>query len=119
MALLVALSMGAIALASGRAVLSGTSQVTPPAKSLVMDVVDAWQGALIGGAKVQLLDKKGKVQFEGVSNERGRIEASGVPPGPYTLVITARGCNRFERKHFVVPTQRTFEADVTPSRDDD
>jgi hypothetical protein len=88
-------------------------------KSLALDVVDAWHGGLIGGAKVQLIDKAGKMQFEGVTDKNGRLEAGGVAPGRYTLVITARGCNRYERKDFAIPTQGVFEADVTPSQDDD
>jgi Carboxypeptidase regulatory-like domain len=104
--LLASLMLGPIAVAAGP-------------NSFMVDVVDAWHGGLIVGAKVQLLDARGKVQFEGVTDKQGHSEASAVASGRYTLVITARGCRRFERKNFAVPTQGTFEADVTPDGDDD
>ena len=118
-ALVVALAAGPVALASGPPAFPTTGQTTSPPKSLVLVVVDAWHGALIGDAKVQLLDRTGKVQFEGVTDAHGRIEASGIPPGRYTLVITARGCDRFERKNFAIPVRGTFEANVQPSGDDE
>ena len=84
-----------------------------------MDVVDAWHGALIGGANVQLLDKRGEVKFEGLTNAHGRLQAAGIRPGRYTLVIKARACKRFERRNFAIPVRGIFEADLTPNQDDD
>ena len=113
-AALLAITLGMVA-ALSVSLANASQQVGVPAKSPVVEVVDrrAW---VVPGAKVQLLGKKKKVQFEGVTNDDGRIEVIGIAPGKYTLHVSALGFDPFVRKHVTIPAPGIFEVQLSCCR---
>src|SRR5262249_10881403 len=68
-------------------------------------------GAIIVGAKVSLDDGQGRIQAV-VSDEAGRYRFEAVPPGRYTLIVSAQGFADFSEP-IDLTTRRTVPLNVT------
>ena len=71
-------------------------------------------GAAVGNASVQLTNLDAKVQRDTTSDSQGDYHFQFLPPGPYTLTISAAGFSRFERKglQLLVNTPATVNAQL-------
>jgi len=70
------------------------------------------QGAVLGGAKVTLIDQATNLTRSTLANSAGEYNFSLVTPSTYMLVSEAPGFKKFERQGIVVATQQMVTLDV-------
>ncbi len=72
------------------------AQTTPAAAGVAGTVIDQ-SGAIFPGAVVAITDANGKTQNT-TANERGEYSFADLPPGSYTVSVSAEGFKKFESK---------------------
>src|SRR5215471_11186221 len=78
----------------------------------VRGVIQDPGGAVVGGAKVSLVNQATNVARTVLSNAQGEYVFSALEPASYDLQVEAAGFKRFERKDVVVGTQEFLTLDV-------
>ncbi len=71
------------------------------------------QGAMIGDAKVTLIDEATNLSRSTISNSTGEFTFASVTPSTYTLSAESPGFKKFERRSIVVATQQFVTLDVS------
>jgi hypothetical protein len=69
-------------------------------------------GAAVPGAEVNLTHQDGTEMHTMVSEEDGEFTFTKIPPGPYLVVVNARGFAPFVSEEFVVAVQQVFEVPI-------
>ena len=69
-------------------------------------------GAAVPGAVVNLTHQDGTEMHTMVSEEDGEFTFTKIPPGPYLVVVNARGFAPFVSEEFVVAVQQAFEVPI-------
>jgi hypothetical protein len=86
-------------------------QQTPPAESsanIAGTVLDA-SGAGVPGAEVSLADGDGTQLRTMASEANGEFNFTKIPPGPYVVIVNAKGFALFTSAEFVVTVQQAYE----------
>ena len=90
---------------------------TPPAEgaaNVTGTVLDA-SGAGVPGAEVSLAHGDGTPLRTMASEANGEFNFTKIPPGPYVVIVNAKGFALFTSAEFVVTVQQAYEADVSLS----
>ena len=87
-----------ISLAEGSASVAGT----------VLDI----SGAAVPGAEVSLSHQDGTELHTMVSGEDGEFNFTKIPPGPYLVVVNAKGFAPFVSEEFTVAVQQAYEVPI-------
>jgi Carboxypeptidase regulatory-like domain len=74
-------------------------------------VLDA-SGAAVAGAEVSLTEEDGTELRTTVSEAGGEFNFTKIPPGPYLVVVTAKGFAPFTSEEFVVAGNQAYEVPV-------
>jgi hypothetical protein len=69
-------------------------------------------GAAVPGAEVNLTHQDGTEMHTMVSEEDGEFTFTKIPPGPYLVVVNAKGFAPFVSEEFVVAVQQVFEVPI-------
>jgi hypothetical protein len=69
-------------------------------------------GAAVPGAEVNLTHQDGSEMHTIVSEEDGEFTFTKIPPGPYLVVVNAKGFAPFVSEEFVVAVQQVFEVPI-------
>ncbi len=88
--------------------------VTPLAEesaSIAGTVLDV-SGAAVPGAEVSLTHEDGTELRTMVSEANGEFSFTKIPPGPYLVVVTAKGFAPFTSEEFVVAVQQAYEVPI-------
>src|SRR5260370_21539973 len=93
--------------------LSGSALAQTSTTSLQGTVTDP-SGAAVAAATVDLLNVDSKAQRDATTDGQGEYRFQFLPPGTYTLTVTATGFSRFERKdlQLLVNTPATANAQL-------
>jgi hypothetical protein len=70
-------------------------------------------GAVVAGAKVQVLNTATNAAAALVTNETGRFLAPSLPPGPYQVTIEAAGFKKAERSGIVLQVNQAARIEIT------
>ena len=88
--------------------------VTPLAEesaSIAGTVLDV-SGAAVPGAEVNLTHEDGTELRTVVSEANGEFSFTKIPPGPYLVVVSAKGFAPFTSEEFVVAVQQAYEVPI-------
>jgi Carboxypeptidase regulatory-like domain len=69
-------------------------------------------GAAVPGAEVTLTHADGTESHTMVSESDGEFNFTKIPPGPYLVVVNAKGFAPFTSEEFVVAVQQTYEVPI-------
>jgi hypothetical protein len=91
-----------------------SAQQTPLAEgsaSVAGTVLDV-SGAAVPGAEVSLTHEDGTELHTMVSEADGEFNFTKIPPGPYLVVVNAKGFAPFTSEEFVVAVQQAYEVPI-------
>lgn len=77
------------------------------AGGIVTGVVTDPKGSVIVGAAVSVLDPISNQTFTGTTDQQGRYQVEGLPPGIYVVTVTAKGFNDFRTDKIKVEEDKT------------
>jgi len=99
---LACLTLGMSSLATGQAATSVRGSITDPT------------GSTVAGAKVLLANSDSKTERNATTGEQGEYQFLFVPPGTYTLTVTAKGFQRYQLAglQLLVNTPATVNAEL-------
>jgi len=83
------------------------------ANSAINGLVSDQTGAVVSGAKIELIDLATAVTRETVSDGSGLYEIAGLNAGTYDMHVVASGFETYTKKGIVVDISATFRVDVT------
>ena len=100
-----------VALALGLLTTSAAFAQTTGAATIVGTVTDS-TGALIPGAKINVVNRETNFQFEGVTNQDGYYYVPYLRPGVYSVTVEAAGFKMYVREGIELRTNDAPRIDV-------
>ena len=100
-----------VALALGLLTTSAAFAQTTGAATIVGNVTDS-TGALIPGAKINVVNRETNFQFEGVTNQDGNYYVPYLRPGTYSVTVEAAGFKKYVREGLELRTNDAPRIDV-------